>query len=186
MKNILCLITVLLLLSSCSSPESEGKALAQKMNECAENYIKEKQKVITGFVEDFNASDYSSRAEALKAYEQVVLEVLDEYNSRRDEILVEKDKIAGQFADDYNDVVVFRTTYLNNINTELNARLLETIADTECPEGVLAMVKSVVPNKPDVSRIQKDLVGHKLYEGFERKQCFFPENWAWNIEKNEI
>ncbi len=187
MKNTIYVIPVLLLLLlSCSSPESEGKALALRLNKCSERYIKNRQKAATDFVSNFNASDYSSRAEALEVYDKAVTAVLDEYNADYDEISIQKTKIAGKFADDYNKRMEFKTAYKNNIDSELRAHLVEKMADTSYPEGVLAVVKSVVPVKPDISKIQEDLVGHKLYEGFERKKCFFPEDWAWSIEENGI
>lgn len=42
MKRLLSILFVLIVLWSCSSPENEGKELAQSMNECAESFIKEK------------------------------------------------------------------------------------------------------------------------------------------------
>ena len=99
--SLLYLLLIVLICVSCSSPENEGKELAQWMNDCAETFIKDKQKAETDFVNHFEASDYSSRTEALEAYDHAMIEVLDEYSSCQDEVVVKKSKIAGKFADDY-------------------------------------------------------------------------------------
>ena len=184
--SLLYLLLIVLICVSCSSPENEGKELAQWMNDCAETFIKDKQKAETDFVNHFEASDYSSRTEALEAYDHAMIEVLDEYSSCQDEVVVKKSKIAGKFADDYKKMSAFETAYESNIDSELGDRLMDAIAETEYPAAVLAKVKTVIPVKPDEDQIQKDLVGHKLYEGFEKEKCWFQEDYNWKIGDYEI
>ena len=171
---------------SCSSPETEGKRLAQQMNRCAESFIKEKQKAETDFVSHFNASDYSTRAEALEAYDQAMITVLDDYNVRHDDVAVERSEIAGEYANDYKKLATFENAYDNSIDSNLNDRLMDAIAETEYPAAVLAMVRTVIPAKPDEAQIQKDLVGHQLTEGFEKEKCWFHEDYRWKIREGEI
>lgn len=186
MRKLAYLIIALLIVSSCSSPENEGKSLAQRMNDCAETFIKEKQKAETNFVNGFNASDYSSRTKALEAYDQAMIRVLDDYNSCHDEVVVHRSKVVGEYANDYKKMAAFETAYESNIDSELSARLMDAIAETDYPAVVLAKVKTVIPVKPDGAQIQKDLVGHKLYEGFEKEKCWFPEDYNWKIGDYEI
>ena len=160
--------------------------MAQQMNKCIESFIREKQNIETDFVSYFNASDYSSRAEALDAYNQALLKVLDNYNARIDEITIQKSKIAGNYANNYKKMASFETAYDNNVNSELYDRLLDEIAETDYPSAVLAKVKTVIPNKPDVAQIQKDLVGHQLSEGFEKERCWFHEDYRWKIGDYKI
>lgn len=188
MKNLslLCAVLTAFLCASCSSPEGEGKKLAQRMNECAESFLKEKQKAETDFVSHFNASDYSTRAEALEAYDQAMIKVLDEYNARHDDVAVERSEIAGKYTNDYKKMAAFETAYDNNIDSELNDRLLDAIAETDYPTAVLAKVKTVIPVKPDETQIKKDLVGHQLSEGLEKEKCWFQEDYRWKIGDYEI
>jgi len=171
---------------SCSSPENEGKKMAQRMNECAENFIKEKQKAETDFVSHFNAADYTTRTEALEAYDQAMIEVLDDYNARHDDVELARSKVAGEYANDYKKMVAFQTAYEDNINSELGDMLMEAISETDYPAAVLAMVRKVIPPKPDEAQIQKDLVGHQLAEGFEKEKCWFHEDYRWKIREGEI
>lgn len=184
--SLLFAILTVFLFVSCSSPEDEGKRLAQRMNECAESFIKEKQKAETNFVSNFNASDYSTRAEALEAYDQALIKVLDNYNAKHDEIAIQRSEIAGEYTDDYKKMSAFQTSYDNNIDSELNDRLLDAIAETDYPAAVLAKVKTVIPVKPDAVQIQKDLVGHQLSEGLEKEKCWFHEDYRWKIGDYEI
>lgn len=185
-SSLLYVILIVFLCVSCSSPEDKGKKLAQRMNECAESFLKEKQKAETDFVSHFNASDYSSRAEALEAYDQAMIKVLDEYNARHDDVTVERSEIAGEYANDYKKMAAFQTAYDNNIDSELNDRLLDAIAETDYPAAVLVKVKTVIPVKPDETQIQKDLVGHQLSEGLEKEKCWFHEDYRWKIGDYEI
>lgn len=184
MKKLAYLIVVLLIVSSCSSPENEGKELAQWMNDCAETFIKDKQKAETDFVNHFDASDYSSRTEALEAYDQAMIEVLDEYNSCHDEVVVKRSKIFGEYANDYKKLSAFETAYGSNIDSELNDRLMDAIAETDYPAAVLAKVKTVIPPKPNYQQISQDLVGHRLTEGVENG--YYSPDWKWIIEDGEI
>lgn len=184
--SLLYLLLIVLICVSCSSPENEGKELAQWMNDCAETFIKDKQKAETDFVNHFEASDYSSRAEALEAYDQAMIGVLDEYNSCHDEVVVKRSKIAGEYANDYKKMAAFQTAYEDNIDSELGNMLMDAIAETDYPAAVLAKVKTVMPVKPDETQIQKDLVGHQLAEGFEKEKCWFQEDYRWKIGDYEI
>ena len=188
MKNLSswCVVLFVFLCASCSSPEDEGKKLALRMKECAESFIKEKQKAETDFVSHFNASDYHTRAEALEAYDQAMIKVLDDYNACHDDVVVERSEIAGEYANDYKKMAAFQTAYDNNIDSELNDRLLDAISETDYPAAVLAKVKTVIPIKPDETQIQKDLVGHQLSEGLEKENCWFHEDYRWKIGDYEF
>lgn len=187
MKKVLLYVMLITLGStSCSSPESEGKKLAQRTNECAESFLKEKQKAETDFVSHFNASDYSTRTEALEAYDQAMIKVLDDYNARHDDVAVERSGIAGKYANDYKKMAAFQTAYEDIIDSGLGDMLMDAIAETEYPAAVLAMVRTIIPAKPDEDQIQKDLVGHQLTEGFEKEKCWFHEDYRWKIREGEI
>lgn len=187
MKRVLLYVLLMTICCiSCSSPENEGKKLAQRMNECAENFIKEKQRAETDFVSHFNASDYSRRTEVYDAYDRAMIKVLDDYSVRRDAAAVERSEIAGVYANDYKKLASFENAYNNSIDSNLNDRLMEAIAETEYPAAILAMVRTVIPAKPDETQIQKDLVGHQLTEGFEKEQCWFHEDYRWKIREGEI
>lgn len=187
MKRVLLYILLMTLgCISCSLPDNEGKKLAQRTNECAESFIKEKQKVETDFVSHFNASDYTTRTEALEAYDQAIIEVLDEYNACHDGVELERSKVAGEYANDYKKIAAFQTSYEENIDSVLDDMLMDAIAETEYPAAVLAMVRTIIPAKPDEAQIQKDLVGHQLTEGFEKEKCWFHEDYRWKIREGEI
>lgn len=188
MKNLSswCVVLFVFLCASCSSPEDEGKKLALRMKECAESFIKEKQKAETDFVSHFNASDYHTRAEALEAYDQAMIKVLDDYNACHDDVVVERSEIAGEYANDYKKMAAFQTAYDNNIDSELNDRLSDAIAETDYPAAVLAKVKTIIPVKPDAAQIQKDLVGQELPEGYEGDESWFDKDWHWLIKEGQI
>lgn len=179
-------ITAMLFLLSCSSPKNEGERLAKGMNECAENYLKERQIVETEFVNRFNASDYSTRTEALEAYDQALIEVLDAYNACHDDLAIQRSEIAGEYANDYKKMAAFEAAYDNSIDPKINNRLMDAMAEIDYPDAVLAMVRTIIPAKPDEVQIQKDLVGHQLYEGFEKERCWFREDYCWKIGEYEI
>ncbi len=186
MKKLACLLVVVLFVSSCSSPESEGEKLAKRKNECAETYIKERQKAKSAFVNNFNASDYSSRTEALEAYDQAMLKVLDDYNAQCDEISVQKSEIAGKLANDYGKLAAFESAYGSKLDYELIDGLADAIAGTGYPDAVLAKVKTVMPVKPDADQIIKDLAEHQLTEGFDREKCWFQEDIRWELADFDI
>lgn len=185
-RVILYILLVTICCISCSSPESEGKKLAQRMNECAESFLREKQKAETDFVSRFNVSDYSTRAEAFDAYDQAMIKVLDDYSACHDAIVVKRSEIAGGYANDYKKLATFENAYDNSIDSNLNDRLMDAIVETGYPAAVLAVVRTIIPAKPDEAQIQKDLVGHQLTEGFEKDKCWFDEDYRWKIREGEI
>ena len=160
--HLLYIILMVFLCVSCSSPENEGKELAQWMNDCTETFIKDKQKAETSFVNGFNASHYSSRT------------------------VVKRSKIAGEYANDYKKMATFETAYESNIDSELSDKLMDAIAETDYPAAVLAKVKTIIPVKPDAAQIQKDLVGQELPEGYEGDKSWFAKDWHWLIKEGQI
>lgn len=188
MEKILCriLLVTMFVVAACSSPEKQGEKMAQRLNECAEEYFSGLQQAETDFVSHFDASDYASRTEALEAYRSTIDKVKADYDASCDEIEVQRSKVAGSLSKDYAKLTAFQKSFEANVDYDLAMKVMYATADTIYPDAVLAKVKAVVPVRPNVAQIQKDLVGHQLNEGFDEDKCWFPRSWRWKIQEGEI
>lgn len=176
-----------MILPSCGkSPEAMGKSLAEKMNECGEQYLAERQQAESDFVANFNSSNYSTRSAALEAYVHQMDEVANNYYSRRDEILEEISICSGDYAEDYKKLSAFESDYEDNLDNGLVRKVAEKINSREYSSAVLAKVRSLIPVKPDEEQIKKDLVNENIGEGFDKDQCWFREDHRWTFKEYDI
>lgn len=178
---------IILFFSSCGkSPEANGEALAKRMNECCEQYLSERQQAESDFVTNFYGYNFTSRMAAYEAYSQRMEEVANNYYSRRDEIVEDVSKCAGEYADDYKKLSAFESDYEQNLDDGLDRRVAKKIDDPEVPAAVLVKIRSLVPSKPGEEQIKKDLMTETIGEGFEKEDCWFREDHRWAFKDYKI
>jgi len=189
LKSIMgCLLLVpILLLSGCSeSPEDVGKKLAERVNENNRTYLMERQQIEADFVANFNASNYTSRDDALKDYDKALADILIAYQNRVREIDTEYSNASIKYLKTTVDWAKFDEAYKNGIDQQILHQIEDTKKDAEYPAAVLNAVRTVIPAKPDTEKIIKDLQSETISEGFPRESCWFSENQRWMLARYDI
>lgn len=181
-KTVIILFIALcsMLIPSCASPEKDGAALGLKINECNRQYLNTLQQLDINFGKN---DSYNSRKSIKAAYFTAKSNANSNYRIALDEIY----KVAADKKNSYGDYKSqseFSRAYANAIDSDLQNSVQLANANTQLPSTVLAYMKSIIPTKPDISQIQKDLIGHSLSEGVENG--YYSSSWRWLIENNEI
>ncbi len=173
-----------LLLSACSSPESDGKSMANKLNNCNESYMEEMQKMESNFIAGFNGAVFQTRKEAKQAYLDASEEVYTKLRDALAKVYEQEAEMSKQYASDYKKKSKYDSALSSNIDKELKSKVVALTMATEIPESVMAKVRTIIPPKPDYLQIQEDLVGHSLSEGVE--DGYYLSSWRWVIKDDEI
>lgn len=186
MKKVAFLFTLATALSllSCSSPETDGTRMANKLNKCNNAYLEEIQKAENDFITGFNDVGFQTRSEAKQAYFDVVKESYSKYQSALAKVYEQESEIANKYSKDYKKKAKFEKAFSSGIDQGLGNRIAVLSRATEIPEAVMAQLRTIIPSKPDYFQIQKDLVGRSLSEGVD--EGYYPSNWKWTIKSDEI
>lgn len=170
--------------SSCSSPESDGLNVANKLNKCNTSYIENVQKAESDFIADFSRASYQTRAEAKQAYLDVMTEANSKYQQDIAEFYEQAAVVSKKYIGDYKKKAIYENALRTGVDNDLQQKVTVLSMSTEIPEPVMANVRTVIPSKPDNLQIQKDLEGRSLTEGVD--DGYYPSNWTWTIKEGEI
>lgn len=187
MKNkiyLLSLVVAVLLMSACSSPKNDGKNMAEKINKCKIGYLEDVQNAESNYVSNFDRAGYKSRAEAKQAYQNLLESSKTKYQQALAEVYEQEAKTAKKYAGDYKKAAEFNAALNASFDPDLDIQIAKASRSNDIPEPVMVKVRTIVPSKPDVSQIQKDLVGRSLQEGVD--QGYYSSSWKWTIRENEI
>lgn len=186
MKKAVFFFTVVasLCFFSCSSPENDGKSIANKLNKCNESYLEEMQKMESNFIAGFNGAGFPTRKAAKQAYLDVAEEVYSKYRDALAKVYDQEAEMSKQYASDYKKKSKYDNALSSNIDRGLESKVVALTMATEIPESVMAKIRTIIPPKPDYLQIQEELVGHSLTEGVE--DGYYSSGWRWNIEDGEI
>lgn len=181
MKNhLIVLFSYMALLLSCSSPEKDGAAYGAKINKCNESHLKALQQLDADFGKN---AFYNSRKEAKTSYYSAKEKINTAYEFEEDEIY----KAAALTINAYNDYKsrsLCEKTFIATVDDHLKNSVRQEAVKAELPPTVLACIRSIIPPKPDINQIQKDLCGHSLSEGVDNG--YYPSTWQWIISEGEI
>jgi hypothetical protein len=176
----LVLATGILLLCACSSPEKDGAAYGAKINKCNENHLKALQQLDADFGQ---TALYKSRNEAKASYYSAKEKINATYAIEEDEIYKAAALTISTYKD-YKSRSLYEKAFVATIDDQLKKTVYQEALKAELPPTVLAFIRSIVPPKPGINQIQKDLVGHSLSEGVDNG--YYPSTWQWVIRESEI
>lgn len=174
-----------ILFSSCSSPESDGTSMANKINECKTAYLENLQKVGTQFVGDFDRLGFQTRAAAKQGYQDVMAQTNAQFEKALAELYEDEVETGEKYAKNYKMKAKYDEAFYSGLDQSLDEQLGATVSmSAEIPEFVMAKVRTIIPYKPSSQQIQNDLVGRSLLEGVE--DGYYDRSWRWVIKEGEI
>ena len=176
-SKILTFVALMTFLS-CSSPSEDGKKAAKAENQCATECLESIQQLESDFVSEFDADDYTYRADALKEYNKRFKELGEEYDENIAEATIQTSQLKGRYSDNYQDLEEFDAMYYATKDYDLQASATSALMANTIPPAVIASINKIIPPKPDVNQIMADFSGHSIKEGLERKDCYFSEQWS--------
>lgn len=169
----------ILIISSCSSPESDGERLAKQTCENTDSYIANIVKAYNNFIKDFSDQGYNSRIEAREALNKKLDEIRNDFNKKNNVIDEKFSQLLAKYEDDYKkttELILARKKVLDTYSADSTMfRTLYTQASNK--------ILTIIPREPDKSKLIEDLIGRKIYA---LPGGYFSDSWVWIIENGEI
>ena len=187
------------LFAACSSPESDGKKLAQQVCDCQKEYAKTQDKVYQEFLDKFDSYGFKTRTEARQKWqdlqneaemqfeqckqevEQKVKEAKSKFPTNSQDLLDpsvlqkamrDPGKFTKDFAKNQEKAKKFDEAYRNVIN-QCSAQKTDRDYST-----IDAKILTIIPQKPDLAKLKQDLIGRKITE---QANGYYNRGWYWQI-----
>jgi hypothetical protein len=179
MSKSVFFIAFVLLFVACSSPESDGKKAAEEFCDCEKESVENRQKEYSALIQDFDSYHFQTRAAVRKKIQQIADEAAKNYSDCLQKAQENYHKARRKYATNYQANTQFEYAFqgyraANAVTDETVAPLISQIDH---------LMLSIIPSKPDLEKIKRDLIGRKITE---QPDGYYHQDWYWKIEDGEI
>lgn len=178
------LLVLITLVSSCNflslSPSAEGVEIAELYNNSLETFSSSQSEVLNQFAVEFMNYNFTTRIEARKVAREKLKPTIDKFNSDIAKADLAFQKAQKKYIENYEERLEFQNAFKQNI---VSFDADEVIENASKNQNLDRLIKSIIPPRPDVSKLCKDLIGRKMKEpsdGYRRG------NLVWTIADGEI
>lgn len=187
-RLLLPLVFVALFVNACSHPDDDARAAAAKFNKCQSQFVEKLQKDKSQFVNEFDACNYNYRESA----ENELIDILHEDVQKYERDVKAAQKIHDEFQKKYKKSTrkkfQFNNVFLMSLD-DVDFSSERAIANVMCSESVVACMQQLLPLRPKIRQICRDLERHELVERGD--DHYFNDSWKLVIgedcvEKLEI
>jgi hypothetical protein len=172
--SILCLV-----LSSCSSPESDGKKVADKFCDCEKEFTEYLNEETQDFINNFDNYGFTSRSEARKKSEELINKASNEYKNCIEKVQQKYSKFKGKYVGNFEKMTKFE--YAFNEKMAFNEQEIKHTVSNQME--VNNLILTIIPPKPDIEKIKQNLIGRKITE---QPNGYHRQGWYWEIKEGEI
>ncbi len=173
-----CIISVLVL-TSCSSPESDGKNAAKDFCENIDLYVKKKSQAYLNFIKEFDNENYQSRVKARDDLNKKIDAIAAEYNSTIRQLEGKYNALLEKYMDDHERIIELVSAYRSIVDEHsVDSTMFATLK-----RQANAKILTIIPPQPDKEKLESDLVGRKVYA---IPGGYFADSWVWTIAPGEI
>jgi len=179
-------LCIMLSVSACSSPESDGRRAAQESCDCFDEYTKQLDRTLASFVETCDSTTFTSRVEAREALAEAVRKVEEALSQCEQKAAAYRDKLNSKYVANRAQAEQFQYAYTAH-NQAFDPK---TKVDVNAFQNRIdAKIQTIIPPKPDEERIKRSLIGETIYDqdyvSYSSRKSFKFEKTE-QIEKVEI
>ena len=182
-RLLLPLIGIALLLTACSHPNADARAAAAKFNKCQSQFWEKLQVDRARFVNEFDIRNYNYRESA----ENELTSILRENVPKYDRDVKAAQKTYNEFQKSYRKSTrkkfQFNNEFLMSLD-DVDFSSERAIAKVMSSDPVVACLQQLLPLRPKVSQICRDLERHALVERGE--DHYFDDSWKLVIGENAV
>lgn len=182
------LVVMAFSVAACSSPEEDARLAAAKYNKCQSLFWEELQKDKELFINEFDTRNYKYRESAENDLNVILHENIQKYE--RDVKAAQKmyDEFQKRYSKSTRKKFLFNNEFLMSLD-DVDFSLERAISKVMCSESVVACMQQLLPLRPKVNQICRDLERHELVEA--RGEHYFDDSWKliikeYAVEKLEI
>lgn len=186
-KVLILSIMTVLVFSSFSSPEKDGRYTAQLVNKCHSTCIDDLRKLEQNCIESFNNKNFKTRKAAKQAYFSARKKVFEQHDKNLNSVKEYLHRMEVKYEKESKAWARFKQSYNETLDTHLQQRVSALKKDKRIPATVLAKIRAIVPAKPSLSQMQRDLNGKSIAEGVsEEDERWFSDEWRLKIKSSQI
>ncbi|MBQ9473030.1 MAG: hypothetical protein IJU81_01310 [Bacteroidales bacterium] len=170
----LCLFAFVLSISACTHPEQDGCMVALKYNKCQDDFVAKLRNDRDAFVNGFDYRQYDNR----EAAENELREILSENISLYEHQIMSANKVYDEYRRRYTKNArkkfQFNNSYLLAIN-DVDFNPERVICQIMESDKVLACMRHLMPLRPKIAQMCRDLKGRELVERGDSR--YFNDDW---------
>jgi hypothetical protein len=178
-KTTFIIVLLFTFLAACSSPESDGKKVAKQFCNCEKEKTDVKQKELSKLIQNFDAHNFQTRIAAREKVQTIDDKAAEQYRKCLQKVQENYRKTSGKYATNRKKnsqfEYAFKGYYTANVEPDNKTAPLVSQLNN--------MILTIIPPKPDLEKIKKDLIGRKITE---RSNGYHRQGWYWLIEEGEI
>jgi hypothetical protein len=168
-----------LLFAACSSPESDGKKAAGKFCDCEKGSVENRKNDYSELIRNFDSYNFQTRIAVREKIQSIADNTAVKYSVCLKKAEEHYRKASEKYATSYQKNTQFEYAFQGYRNANV-------VTDEELTPLIMQMnnlILSVIPPKPDVEQIKRDLVWHKITE---QPDGYHRQDWFWEIKEGEI
>ena len=171
-----------LTLSSCSSPESDGRKSARRLADCVNQYAAKLKKDYESYIKDFDSYSFETRIDARKKLVEIIIKADLELAECEQKTKDYQNKLKSKYLTNREKVEKFNYAYAAHCKARIDATKIEENLDFYKQQAI-ALIQTIIPPIPDSEKLKKDLIGRRIKEP---EDGYFP-HWDWEIKfSNEM
>ncbi len=178
-RLIIANLILLAILTSCSSPESDGEKQAQEECELWDNYVQNTITAYTNFVKEFGSKNYQTRKEAREELNNRINEVESHLDSKLDELNAKYNALLEKYGEDRDETEALSRAY----NRVIGAYAMDTTGLAGLRSQAYGRILTIIPPEPDKDKLEKDLIGRQVRS---LPGGYLNERWRWTIKAGDI
>ncbi len=152
---IIVALSMCLFLMSCNSPYSDGEKAAEAFNKSEQTYLTDLQNKVGEYINKFDSYGFSTRVEARQKLNSIITEVRTNYESD----LRSAERLYAQLKNRYGNKYEEAQSFAEGFEGRRKYENIDTTAILPMQAEINSLIKTIIPPKPNLEKIQKDLVG---------------------------
>ena len=171
-----------LYISRNNQAKAAGEDVAKIFNDCQNNFIDKIRNDRDCFVDNFDCKKYKTRENAIYSLKTILNYDKDSYEQELKKAQSAYDKISAYYENNYRRRQVFDNSFHASLGKQINPD--EVIENAIGDESFQSCLTCLLPMKPDVEQVRRDLKGHKLKGASENP--FFSDSWRLVIDESNL
>lgn len=162
--------------------KAEGLDVANIFNECQNKFINKTRNDRDHFVNSFDCKIYKTRENAINSLEKILYYDKECYEHELKKAKSAYNKISAYYENNYRRKQLFDNSFHASLENQINPDEVIEIAISD--ESFQSCLTCLLPMKPDVEQVRRDLKGHTLKGASENP--FFSDSWRLVINESNL
>ena len=176
------LATGIIILSACSSssPEKDGIKAAKQICDCRDDMTEIVIKATESYIKNFN---FNTRIEAREKLNEMQQKVEADYRECINNANAYRDELKSKYITNQENVGKFDYAYNAHVDAFVPKPPPSRYEGVDFQSQIETMIKSIIPPKPDLEKLKKDLIGREFKANIpNNEKPYYLYNWTWKVK----